>query len=756
MKRISVCMIVRDEEAMLQGCLASVKDLASEIIVVDTGSVDRTKEIAKAARAKVIDHVWNDDFSAARNASIAAASGDFVLIIDADERLAKGAAAVIRKAIAKGGFDCGMMPMHEAKRAGAPIADVVRGIERHGEANYLPRLLRRTPDLAFQGIVHESVIGWLVARGMKVAFVEAPLVHLGATREIRDQRGKRARNIALLEKASALRPDDISLYGYLAHEHIDAGSNEEARAVVARGWPYVERATHGGLASVLRLATARAKLMLDASDRTGVLATVERAERLEGPHPDLDFLRGSAEELEGLASYREDQRKRNLEAALTAYRDAARKRGNRYAQAFVMGASTWAGATRRGAVLLALSRVDEARAAFDEALRDNPDHVEAKLGVAECLLEKGDIEASLATLSPLLDDRPDGWLLGAAAFDALGLVDDFRMYLARARERAGRGYLSPHRRERHAELHGALAAYLGTPTSVPFRSGAVYSLLAREPLPHPEAAPTSVDRTKVQRLLVNLLGVGRGEMMASLLSPRAEQIMPGVGKLVTETLSVLGLSMADDGEPTYAFVGALGDAERETVRELLASHPDLHIIDAQGDLPALHGTEEELRAWMKEQAGSRPRAVFVVDVALLHQERLAAAFPASRFVVFARDVRALVGASSADLLGEPGDMESRAGRWSTIVRGVRASGEAIGSRYLELRYEDLLMDPPAVVRRLLAFLGEAEHPRMLRHLVDAYPGRPDRWRRELALDARRKAESVARETLATLGYEVAS
>lgn len=87
---ISVCMIVRNEERCLARCLESVKDLASEIILVDTGSSDRTVEIAQAFGAKVIHHAWNDHFAEARNVGLTQAMGEYILVIDADEVMVAG------------------------------------------------------------------------------------------------------------------------------------------------------------------------------------------------------------------------------------------------------------------------------------------------------------------------------------------------------------------------------------------------------------------------------------------------------------------------------------------------------------------------------------------------------------------------------------------------------------------------------------------------------------------------------------------
>jgi len=83
--KVSLCMIVKNEEKHLAKCLLSVKPLVDEMVVVDTGSTDRTKDIAKVFGAKVYDFEWTDDFSEARNFSISHSSGSWIFIMDADE-----------------------------------------------------------------------------------------------------------------------------------------------------------------------------------------------------------------------------------------------------------------------------------------------------------------------------------------------------------------------------------------------------------------------------------------------------------------------------------------------------------------------------------------------------------------------------------------------------------------------------------------------------------------------------------------------
>ena len=85
MASISLCMIVRNEEKVLGRCLSCVRGFADEIIIVDTGSTDRTKEIAFSFTDKVYDFKWKDDFAAARNFAFSKGTGDYLFWLDADD-----------------------------------------------------------------------------------------------------------------------------------------------------------------------------------------------------------------------------------------------------------------------------------------------------------------------------------------------------------------------------------------------------------------------------------------------------------------------------------------------------------------------------------------------------------------------------------------------------------------------------------------------------------------------------------------------
>lgn len=150
MNCLSLCMIVKDEEAVLGRCLESLKGAAEEIIVVDTGSADRTKAIAAGYTDKIYDFKWNDDFSAARNFAVSRATGDYWMWLDADDVLAADAPDKLRELKEKLPLETDVIMM--------PYAAAFDGNNRPVFTYYRERILKNIPRYRFQGRVHEVVV----------------------------------------------------------------------------------------------------------------------------------------------------------------------------------------------------------------------------------------------------------------------------------------------------------------------------------------------------------------------------------------------------------------------------------------------------------------------------------------------------------------------------------------------------------------------------------------------------------------------
>ncbi len=193
--KISLCMIVKDEEAVLARCLQSAKDVADELIIVDTGSTDGTKKIAEAFGAKIFDYEWTDDFAAARNFSFSKALGDYLLWLDADDFLPPESAErfpALKKQIEAEHFDVVVCP-YDVVQNGETVCTFGR-----------ERLLRRESHFRWQGRVHECI----VQRG-KILRSDFRVRHLGS------EKVRGARNLHIYQKwAAEEKLDSRNLFYY--------------------------------------------------------------------------------------------------------------------------------------------------------------------------------------------------------------------------------------------------------------------------------------------------------------------------------------------------------------------------------------------------------------------------------------------------------------------------------------------------------------------------------------------------------------
>ncbi len=572
--RLSLCMIVKNEAGMLAECLASAKPVVDELIVVDTGSTDGTRELAVRAGARVFDMQWADDFSAARNESISHATGDWVLWLDADERLAPGAGRAMRKALSHASFDCGMLRLHDASRRDAKMSDVLAGVDRLGDVQRVPRLLRRTPDLKFRGVIHEDVGPWLASRGMKVGAVDVDILHLGASAEVYESKDKFERNVRLLKRLIAESPGDPTAHGYLAHQYIERGLFADAARTVEEGWSllhHVANAT-GYKPSILRLLAARARLLLLTSDFYGLKDSVRTARLIEGEHPDFDVLEGLAFERIALSERDNVARDRYARAALHLYATARRHEGRMFSQCFVQGSSMWAAWTRSGVCELMLGDVERAEVAFDRALTTQANHLEAKLGKIECTLLRGDASQALSAVEPHLNAHPDAWLLAASAAEKLGAIDIMWTFVVRAGDELKKDYISPHRAELHADLVAATAIYRGQAMASRGFRGAIGAVISRS-APHPGARPVQPsDASAVRTLVRNAFSLGRGTTLAPLLEPRAEVMLPGIHRDLASALESFGISLAKPSPIVSMTLTATTEKDAHFVEAILAGH----------------------------------------------------------------------------------------------------------------------------------------------------------------------------------------
>lgn len=189
-------MIVKNEEAFLPRCLASIRNLVDEIVLVDTGSSDRTLEIARDFGCRIYQFPWNGDFSAARNESLRHATGEWIFVIDADEEIPADNSRKVRSFLDNPQIEIISLSVYN------------KSVETGRVSSFLPsvRFFRRGLGLSYQGIVHNRLA---LPSDVPVTRCDIMLYHYGYDQSREKLEDKKARSRQLLERQLQENPDDI-------------------------------------------------------------------------------------------------------------------------------------------------------------------------------------------------------------------------------------------------------------------------------------------------------------------------------------------------------------------------------------------------------------------------------------------------------------------------------------------------------------------------------------------------------------------
>ncbi len=228
---LSACLMVKNEEAMLPRCLASIRNYVDEIVVVDTGSTDRTVAIAESFGARVYHHPWENDFSLHRNQSISYSSGRWILIIDADEECVVSPQRTIMYEIAladERGIDSLVMRVKNAMSEGKETI-----------CNDSIRLFRNNGVIRYEGIVHNNLSGFTNA-GASLTHI----LHYGYNQGKESTRKKFERTATLLKKQIADDYANASAHMYLSSSYASLDMYEDS---LAEGTIAVDLAESQGL-----------------------------------------------------------------------------------------------------------------------------------------------------------------------------------------------------------------------------------------------------------------------------------------------------------------------------------------------------------------------------------------------------------------------------------------------------------------------------------------------------------------------------
>lgn len=263
---VAVCIIAKNEAGRLARAIESVKKVAAQVIVVDTGSTDQTVELARSLGAEVVEYAWNDDFADARNRSLAEARCDWILCLDADECLAPQSESALFKAV--------------SGEAGAYMVRIESRVDSTAGktfVNFFPRLFKNLKGVRFEGKVHEQVTPSLERLGISIEVSDIVIEHTGYALSDSDLKAKARRNADLLLKELEERGDHALTLFHLGEASSMLECFEEAVG-------YYDRALAAGkLDDVVRAALLQNKgtALVKLGDCQKAVVTLKRAREVD-------------------------------------------------------------------------------------------------------------------------------------------------------------------------------------------------------------------------------------------------------------------------------------------------------------------------------------------------------------------------------------------------------------------------------------------------------------------------------------------
>lgn len=214
---VSLCLIARNEAENIARCIKSAKDFVDEIIVVDTGSSDKTIEIATSLGAKVIKEDWKNDFSLHRNTSIENASGDWIFFLDCDEELVQKSGKVIREVVQDDSFE-------------AYFIQITNRVST-GNATSFPsiRLFKNRKSYRFEGMLHEQIVNSILSKNSsdKIGQTNINVIHHGYNPGNVNIQAKIKRNLDILLQYPEEKRNGFFFYN-LGTEYLRLGKKKKA------------------------------------------------------------------------------------------------------------------------------------------------------------------------------------------------------------------------------------------------------------------------------------------------------------------------------------------------------------------------------------------------------------------------------------------------------------------------------------------------------------------------------------------------
>ncbi|HEY6526401.1 MAG TPA: glycosyltransferase [Solirubrobacteraceae bacterium] len=393
---LSLCMIVRDEEQMLPRCLAAVAPAVDEIVIVDTGSTDATVEIAKSFGAKVIEFPWTGSFSEARNVSFEAATGDWVMYLDADEVLVADDVEQLRALTGR-----------TWREAFYLVETSYTGELGDGGAmvNNALRVFRNRPEYRFKDRLHEQIAHTLPTDiPGRVEQTPVRVTHYGYLGSVRDAKEKSQRNVELLRKQAAESPNTPFLHFNLGSEYIVVGKLDDAIEQLKTARSLVTAEGNLLRAEYVPALFTRLVMVLRMSGKL-IEANTVAAEGLELFPQFTDLV---------LAQARIAQMQGDTDTAVALFHSAIEMGDAPARYGPMMGSGTFLARLALAELHLELGEAAAARAALQWCVENHPDFPAVAGPYASALLRDGVAPGEVAAELEKLDTLPAGIRLTVA------------------------------------------------------------------------------------------------------------------------------------------------------------------------------------------------------------------------------------------------------------------------------------------------------------------------------------------------------
>ena len=383
--RLSVAMIVRDEQQVLAASIESVRPIADEIFVMDTGSADQTLAVAEQLGAVVGQAAFSDDFAAARNRCLELAGGDWILWLDAGERLDEDSAAELRQFV-DGQADPNKVYMLWVEM---PPSETTPCREQAVQL----RLIPNRPDLRFEGRVAETLRPSIEAAGLEIDYALGRIRRHQRHHDLarRASRAKRNLKLAELETAENDGPPPARLQVVIGEAHSNLGETDAARRAFLAA---IEAAEHGSTEQLEACYGLLTTYDGDQSLREFQLSTC--LEALEIFPLDAQLLLAMGNYLQG--RQRDDLATRSFEAAV--------KHGQVDLEVWHLAEVDEVAADYLNLSLQIQGEDDRARGVLEEALGQNPDSVRLGRRLMELHVKHGRCDEALE-LADRLPGEPD-------------------------------------------------------------------------------------------------------------------------------------------------------------------------------------------------------------------------------------------------------------------------------------------------------------------------------------------------------------